>query len=98
MIYFDVFQRPNNMAKFLEDKEIYIIEEGKYHIVYTQWVKIRIFMTYRINFGRAVSPVFYHWFMIACSKFCHLASVICVFYKVQVMRFLVVLFEKRVKF
>ena len=48
------------MAKFLEDKEIYIIEEGKYHIVYTQWVKIRIFMTYRINFGRAVSPVFYH--------------------------------------
>ena len=29
---------------------------------------------------------------------CHCALVICVFYKVQVMRFLVVLFEKRVKF
>ena len=32
--------------------------------------------------------------MIACSKFCHYASVICVFHKVQVNRFLVVLFEK----
>ena len=32
--------------------------------------------------------------MIACSKFCHYASVICVFHKVQVNRFLVFLFEK----
>ena len=32
--------------------------------------------------------------MIACSKFCHYASVICVFHKVQVNRFLVVLFER----
>ena len=36
----------------------------------------------------------YHQFMIACSKFCQYTSVICVFHKVQVNRFLVVLFEK----
>ena len=30
------------MAKFLADKGIYIIEEKKYHIVRTQWVKTRI--------------------------------------------------------
>ena len=48
------------MAKFLADEGIYIIEEKKYQIVCTQWVKIIIFVTYRINFGRAVSPVFYH--------------------------------------
>ena len=39
----------NKMAKFLADKGIYIIEEKKYHIVRTQWVKIRIFVTYRIK-------------------------------------------------
>ena len=37
------------MAKILADKGIYIIEEKKNHIVRTQWVKIRIFVTYRIN-------------------------------------------------
>ena len=30
----------NKMAKFLADKGIYIIEEKKYHIVCTQWVKL----------------------------------------------------------
>ena len=48
------------MAKFLADKGIYIIEEKKYHIVCTQWVKIMISVTHKINFGRVVSPVFYH--------------------------------------
>ena len=37
------------MAKFLADKGIYIIEGKKYHIVCTQWVKIRLFVTYRIK-------------------------------------------------
>ena len=34
---------------FLKTKGIYITEEKKYHIVCTQWVKIRIFVTYRIK-------------------------------------------------
>ena len=37
------------MAKILAGKGIYIIEEKKYHIVRTQWVKITIFVTYRIK-------------------------------------------------
>ena len=50
MIYFHVVQgQKNKMAKILADKGIYIIEEKKYHIVRTQWVKIRIFVTYRIK-------------------------------------------------
>ena len=50
MIYFHVVQgQKNKMAEILADKGIYIIEEKKYHIVRTQWVKIRIFVTYRIK-------------------------------------------------
>ena len=42
------------MAKILADKGIYIIEEKKYHIVRTQWVKIGIVVNYRIiNVKRA---------------------------------------------
>ena len=37
------------MAKFLADEGICIIEENKYHIICTQWVKIAIFVTYTIK-------------------------------------------------
>ena len=51
MIYFHVFPRLekwNGQVSFRQ-LGIYIIEEKKHHIVCIQWVKIRIFVTYRIK-------------------------------------------------
>ena len=86
---------------FLQTKGSILLKRKSIISFDTQWVKIRIFVIVRfsmISFKEQYWPnlgcseiwacsisTILSLIYVACSKFCHCASMICVFYKVQVM-------------